>query len=83
VTHVILLGEGTFHQHHYGITMSSRSIDVINLLDKYHDQYKEIRKSEFTSPKTNPVFVGNIPDSVLPFIQESIVNATDNNPTCE
>lgn len=77
VTHVILLGEGTFHQYHGGITTSSRDKYVINLLKEYELQYSQIRKESFVSPKSKPVYIGIIPDSILPFIQDSITKATD------
>lgn len=74
--HVILLGEGTFHQHHGGITTSSRSDDVRTLLKSFRDQYKALRGQPYSAPYSEPYYYGPIRNRVLPFIKQSLDHAT-------
>jgi glycosyltransferase involved in cell wall biosynthesis len=64
---IVILGEGTFHQIHGGI--SSNSSD--SPWERFHDEYVEIRGMPFERPKNPPIFVGNVSSHSLPFLRLS------------
>ena len=57
---VVLLGEGTFHQHHGGAATSRRFT-----WDEMHDDYVAIR-GETTAARAPPLYVGRVPAGDLP-----------------
>lgn len=71
-THVVLHGEGTFHQYHGGVTTGGEAAAI---RDKYiqasKDQYREIRGHDYKSPGTTPVYLGTLSRQVQKFIQFS------------
>jgi len=72
VKHVILPGEGTFHQFHSGVTTGG---EERRARDEYIEaskaQYRELRGYEFESPSTSPVFLGEIPPQAQKFVHYS------------
>ena len=72
VTHVVLHGEGTFHQYHGGVTTGGEARET---RDRYiaasRDQYRELRGHEYTCPRTHPVYLGALATQVQPFIHFS------------
>lgn len=70
--HVVLHGEGTFHQFHGGITTGGEAREV---RDRYikaiKDQYRQIRGEDYTSPKTKPIYLGALSPQVQRFIRIS------------
>jgi hypothetical protein len=64
---VVLLGEGTFHQFHGGATTSRRFT-----WDDVHAQYREIRGCAYEPPANPPLYLGRVPNSVVPHIEESV-----------
>jgi hypothetical protein len=72
VTHVVLAGEGTFHQFHGGVTTGGEAREVRDqFIEAIRAQYAQIRGQEYQSPNTNPVFLGQLPDQVQEFIRLS------------
>jgi hypothetical protein len=63
---IVLLGEGTFHQFHGGATTSRRFT-----WDDLQAQYRALRGASYTPPTNPPLYVGTIPDTVLPHVEES------------
>lgn len=72
VEHVVLLGEGTFHQFHGGVTTGGEARDVrARLIEDMQRQYERIREEPYRSPQTRPVFLGELPRQVLKFVHSS------------
>ncbi|MEO0437597.1 MAG: hypothetical protein AAF098_11885 [Pseudomonadota bacterium] len=76
IQHVVLPGEGTFHQFHGGVTTGGEppaARDVF--IDQIKSQYSELRGQEFASPQTHPVYIGGFHDATLPFLEYSAERA--------
>jgi len=72
ITHVLLHGEGTFHQFHGGVTTGGEEAAARQaFIDACAAQYRDIRGQKYASPESNPVYLGEIPDHALRFIQLS------------
>ncbi len=70
--HVILLGEGTFHQFHGGATTGGESGEALGrFIEQINQQYREIRGADYESPSTNPIYLGELPVPVLRFLRLS------------
>lgn len=70
--HVVLLGEGTFHQFHGGVTTGGEAREKrAALMRDIKAQYEQIRGEPYQSPETSPVFLGEMPRQVLRFVQAS------------
>ena len=70
--HVVLLGEGTFHQFHGGVTTGGEAREVrAALIEEMKVQYEDIRQEPYQSPQTEPVFLGELPRQVLKFVHSS------------
>lgn len=64
---VVLLGEGTFHQIHSGISSNSAE----SKWQEFHAEYMRIRGYPFAAPQVDPVYVGRLTKHVMPFIARS------------
>jgi hypothetical protein len=72
VVHVSLLGEGTFHQFHDGVTTGGEEREVrAALMEEMNAQYEVIRSQDYERPQTTPVFLGELPVQVLTFVHSS------------
>lgn len=72
ITHIFLHGEGTFHQFHGGVTTGGEdSTARQKFIDAIREQYKQIRGENFSSPETNPLYLGELTDSAQPFVHTS------------
>lgn len=72
VQHVIVLGEGTFHQFHGGVTTGGQSRELRDAyIEQSMAQYRELRGEEFVSPVTRPVYLGEIPAQAQKFVHYS------------
>lgn len=72
VIHVLLQGEGTFHQFHGGVTTGGEAPEARDrFIAKIREQYQAIHGREFTSPVTKPLYFGEIPDQALKFVHLS------------
>lgn len=71
-THIFLHGEGTFHQFHGGVTTGGEAADARQaFINAIMNQYQQIRGKNFQSPSTNTVYLGELPDQALKFVQLS------------
>ena len=69
---IVLLGEGTFHQHHGGIATSRRLS-----WDEMHADYVEITGGPHRPPTRAPSYLGHVDPSVLPHLERSARQAID------
>ena len=75
ITHVFLHGEGTFHQFHGGVTTGGEAAEARQQFIKaIMEQYQDIRGRKFELPVTNPVYLGEISEHALKFVQFSSTN---------
>lgn len=60
-----VLGEGTFHQFHHGVTTSRRVVkpeaDGVTTWEKYTTQYRQIRGEEYQPSNRKPILIGQLP----------------------
>ena len=71
---IIILGEGTFHQIHGGVSTSI--LGKRNLLWRdFEKQYIKIRKSKYFLPNKSPEYIGHVPPELFRFIHHSVQNA--------
>jgi hypothetical protein len=71
--HVILLGEGTFHQFHGGVTTGGEAREVRDqLIRSMNEQYEEIRGKPYQSPRSAPIYLGEVPRQALRFMNHSV-----------
>ncbi len=74
VLHVIIPGEGTFHQFHGGVTTGGETSDVRNAYIKaFKDQYRELRGEDYSKPDSDPVYLGQLPGQSQKFLHLSSV----------
>ncbi len=72
VLHIVLQGEGTFHQFHGGVTTGGESKEVrAQLMEEMDRQYERIRGCRYESPVTAPVYLGELSRQALRFVQAS------------
>lgn len=72
IEHVVLLGEGTFHQFHGGVTTGGEARARREaFIEEIKAQYEKIRGKPYQSPQTTPLFLGELPRQVLRFVQAS------------
>jgi hypothetical protein len=72
VTHIVLLGEGTFHQYHGGVTTGGEARAVRDkFIQASKDQYREIRGHDYASPRTHPIYLGTLSQQAQKFIHLS------------
>ena len=71
LAYVMLLGEGTFHQFHGGV-----STNVLpSPFARFSDEYLAIRGESYSRPSREPVYFGSVPEQCLPFLQLSVERA--------
>lgn len=72
VQHVIILGEGTFHQFHGGVTTGGEASDVRDAyIEACKEQYRELRGENYSSPDTDPMYLGQLPGQSQKFLHLS------------
>jgi len=72
ITHVVLHGEGTFHQYHGGVTTGGQAREIRDrFIQASKEQYRKIRGHDYASPRTNPVYLGTLTQQVQKFIHLS------------
>jgi hypothetical protein len=80
VAHVVLIGEGTFHQFHGGVTTGGIERQAReSLIGQFQSQYRALRGKSFQSPETNPIFLGEITPQLMRFIRTSSQESEPNN----
>ena len=69
IKHVILPGEGTFHQFHGGVTTGGQDMAARDAyIEASNRQYRQLRGSEYENPRTTPIFLGEIHEQVQRFV---------------
>jgi hypothetical protein len=63
---IVLLGEGTYHQHHGGAATSRRFT-----WDEMHADYVAIRGRDHRPPQSAPTVLGRVPAPMLPLLESS------------
>ncbi len=72
---VILIGEGSFHQFHGGITTGTRGEARVKSMDDHFNQYAELRGGPYRSPTKRPIYLGSLPDSAMKFMHHGTTQA--------
>jgi len=72
--YVLLVGEGTFHQHHGGVTTAKgvgkpAAPDGRTTWDIYADQYRQIRQMDYAVPQRAPLLFGDLGPSAVADVQ--------------
>jgi hypothetical protein len=63
---VVLLGEGSFHQVHGGMTTNATPDEVEKRVQLYRDQYRQVRGKDYVPPNVTAEFFGTLhPQSLL------------------
>jgi len=73
---IIMLGEGTFHQVHGGVSTNVTAEQNRIRLHEFEKEYFEIRKAPFSLPANLPEFIGHIPREALRFMDHSVQSAS-------
>ena len=72
IQHVIIPGEGTFHQFHGGTTTGGADHEVrAEYIEASKEQYRELRGEEYSSPVTKPIYLGQLPGQSQKFLHYS------------
>jgi hypothetical protein len=70
--HVVLLGEGTFHQFHGGATTGGEDVEAREkLIETIKAEYQRLRGGTYKSPETDPIFLGELPREAQKFVHLS------------
>jgi hypothetical protein len=72
---VILIGEGSFHQFHGGITTGTKGKERVKSMDDHFNQYAQLRGGPYRSPTKRPVYLGSVPDSAMKFVHHGTTQA--------
>ncbi len=71
---VILLGEGSFHQVHRGVSTNVAAEESDRRFAAWAAQYREIRGEEWRMPEYTPVYLGCVPDQALEYVAWSALH---------
>lgn len=66
---ITLLGEGSFHQFHGGITTGTKGEARLKAMQDHFNQYTAIRGESYQPPTKRAVYLGTLPDSALKFVR--------------
>ena len=66
---VYILGEGSFHQLHGGVSTDILPSLRQNLIDRFHEQYFNLRSIKYSSPKNKIHFIGHFPGASFRFFK--------------
>ena len=70
--HVIIPGEGTFHQFHGGVTTGGEEREVrAAYIEASKQQYRELRGKDYSSPVTHPIYLGQLSEQSQKFLHFS------------
>jgi hypothetical protein len=72
---VILIGEGSFHQFHGGITTGTQGKERLKAMDDHFNQYAALRGGPYRSPDKRPIYFGSVADSAMKFVHHGTGNA--------
>ena len=68
---VTLLGEGSFHQFHGGVTTGQQGEARKKAMEAHFAQYARIRGEPYSPPTCRSIYFGTLPDSALKFVHHS------------
>ncbi len=68
---IVLLGEGTFHQIHGGVATNVPPDEQRRRFALWAEQYRRLHGEDYRPPEKAPVYLGQIPQSALPFVRDS------------
>lgn len=71
-TLIILMGEGTFHQVHGGVSTNVTAEENVRRWQEFEKEYIDIRKTGYSLPVKLPDFLGHIPGESLRFLELSL-----------
>ncbi len=72
IQHVIIPGEGTFHQFHGGVTTGGETRVVRDAyIEASKAQYRDLRGEDYSSPNTRPIYLGQLPEQSQKFLHFS------------
>ncbi len=74
---VILIGEGSFHQCHGGITTGTRGATRVKAMGDHFNQYAQLRGGPYRSPTRRPIYLGSVPDSAMRFMHIGTTQAVN------
>jgi hypothetical protein len=77
VTPVILLGEGTFHQLHGGVSTGVDPAELERRVGRWRAQYRDVVGREYVRPEPAYQFVGHVPPEFLRFVSRSTTQAME------
>ena len=66
---VTLIGEGSFHQFHGGITTGTKGEERLKAMQDHFNQYTAIRGESYQPPTKRAVYFGTLPDCALKFVR--------------
>lgn len=66
---VVLLGEGSFHQIHGGVTTGNKEVQRDATMAAHFAQYAALRGEAYSPPEKRAIFLGAVPDSALKYIR--------------
>ena len=73
IQHVILPGEGTFHQFHGGVTTGGQDAAARSAyIEASNEQYRQLRGQDYENPRTTPIFLGRIHRQAHKFLLHSV-----------
>jgi hypothetical protein len=64
----LLMGEGSFHQLHGGITTGKKGEDRKQAMTDHFAQYASLRGGPYSAPDKRCIYLGSVPDSAVKFI---------------
>ncbi len=77
--HIVLQGEGTFHQFHGGVTTGGEDTDDRPaFMQEIKQQYKDLRGEWFSQPHTDPIYFGELSEPVQRFVFHSSASKLHN-----
>jgi glycosyltransferase involved in cell wall biosynthesis len=71
----IILGEGSFHQIHGGVSTNASEEENRHLWQLFEKQYFDIRGRHYQLPEKIPEYIGHVPPELLRFIRYSAERA--------
>jgi glycosyltransferase involved in cell wall biosynthesis len=72
---IILLGEGTFHQVHGGVSTNVSEEENLKKWHEFEKEYIEIRKTKYTRPGNVPEYIGHVRSEIFRFVESSVQKA--------
>lgn len=68
---VTLMGEGSFHQFHGGITTGTKGKERLDIMQSHFNQYATLRGEPYRPPLKRTIFLGAMPDCAMKFARHS------------